>query len=372
MLIVELLRWSGGFLGAFVAIVSCGLLWRWGGLWFRGWVSGANVRFLSLIGMSLRRVQPAAVVDARIMCRQAGLLLDADHGLSTEEMEAHLLAGGDIRGVVQALIAARSAGLQLSAGHAMLIDLAGRSVLAAVRTSITPQVIDCPDSIHLGSQLLMGMAKDGVLLGVRVRVTVRSNLTALVGGATEQTIIARVGHGIISAIGSVATYGELLTAPHLISKRVLDRGLDANTAFEIISLDVVNLEVLENVGARLLLAEAEAQTRMAQAAAEGRLAAARASLAEGYAAVAASRARLNLAHALLPVAVAFALRAGQLESLRPWQVLERCQAQAWESEGGALRYEKPLSVTALAVRMPEAWTAQPADEIAGIGLAPPH
>ena len=262
-------------IGGIVIVSICTLLLvaalvNYGALWFQAYMSGADVSMLSLIGMSLRQVKPGMIVTAKIMGRQAGLNIDRQQGMSTARLEAHFLAGGDVTRVLRAIIAAHRAGIDLDFDRAAAIDLAGRDVLDAVRTSVLPKVIDCPEPQPGGRSTLSAVARNGVELRVHVRVTVRTNLLQLIGGATEETIIARVGQGIVSAIGSARTHMEVLEMPDRISKGVLNRGLDANTAFEIVSIDIADMEVGENIGARLQTDQAAADMRMAQARAEAR------------------------------------------------------------------------------------------------------
>jgi uncharacterized protein YqfA (UPF0365 family) len=321
---------------------------------------GADVSLLSLIGMSFRQVKPGMIVTAKIMGSQAGLNIDRQRGMSTARLEAHFLAGGDVTRVLSAIIAAHRAGIDLDFDRAAAVDLAGRDVLDAVRTSVSPKVIDCPEPQGGGKTTLSAVAKNGIELRIHVRVTVRTNLLQLIGGATEETIIARVGQGIVTAIGSAATHMEVLAMPDRISKGVLDRGLDANTAFEIVSIDIADINVGENIGARLQTDQAEADMRMAQARAEVRRAEAIARQQEMKAKVAESRAMLVLAEAQIPAAVALAFRAGQFhtrrapvqrpgpfeDNSRPASRLVRATLapvgsrnlrgiEGWETEGGA-------------------------------------
>jgi uncharacterized protein YqfA (UPF0365 family) len=288
-----------------------------GRLWLQAYMSGADVRVTSLIGMSFRQVKPSMIVTAKVMGRQAGLNIDRQRGMSTERLEVHSLAGGDVMRVIRAIIAAHRAGIDLDFDRAAAIDLAGRDVLDAVRTSVSPKVIDCPDPQRSGKKTLSAVAKNGVELRVRARVTVRTNLDQLIGGATEETVIARVGQGIITAIGSSETHMHVMEMPDRISKSVLSRGLDANTAFEIVSIDIVDVDVGDNIGARLQSDQAEADTRMARARAEARRAEAIACQQEMTAEVANSCALLVLAEAGLPAALAWAFRAGRLHTRRP-------------------------------------------------------
>ena len=290
---------------------------NYGALWLVAYMCGADVTVMSLIGMSLRRVKPNLIVNAMIVSRQAGLSIDRQHGLSTARLEAHFLAGGDVMRVLRAIIAADRAGIDLEFDRAAAIDLAGRDILDAVRTSVSPKVIDCPKSRGDGNTSLSAVAKNGVELLVRARVTVRTNLDQLIGGATEETIIARVCQGIVTAIGSAATEMHVLESPERISKSVLDRGLDSNTAFEIVSIDIADVDVGRNIGARLQIDQATADTRMAQAEAEGRRAEAIALRQEMQANVTECRAMLVLAEAELPSAIAMAFRAGQFHARSP-------------------------------------------------------
>jgi len=274
-------------------------------LWLRAWLSDASVSWLSLIGMSLRKVDPSVIVDSRIMAVKAGL------NISTNELETHYLAGGNVTRVVQALIAANKANIDLTFQQATAIDLAGRDVLDAVRTSVHPKVIDCPDPTR-GAATVAAVAMDGIQLKAKARVTVRTNIKRLVGGATEETIVARVGEGIVTTIGSSPSHKKVLENPDLISKTVLSRGLDAGTAFEILSIDIADVDVGENIGADLQIKQAEADKQIAQARAEERRAMAQAREAEMVALVQEMRARLVEAEAEVPKAIAEALRSGNL------------------------------------------------------------
>ena len=282
------------------------------GVWIRALMSGAKVTLGSLIGMKLRRVPPTLIVDARIRLVKAGL------SLPTDPLEAHYLAGGDVSNVVNALIAADKANIELGFQRAAAIDLAGRDVFEAVRTSVNPKVINCPDpTTGGGSGMLDAVAKDGIRLLVKARVTVRANLERLVGGATEETIIARVGQGIVSAIGSSASYKDVLENPDQISRKVLDSGLDAQTGFEIVSIDIADISVagvsnVANVGALLETERAEADKKMRQAEAEGRRAMAVAREQEMRALVQEMQARVTEAQAEVPKAMAEAFRKGNL------------------------------------------------------------
>ena len=263
----------------------------------------------------LRQVNARTIVEAKIMAMQAGVGTDPDTGITTRRLEAHYLAGGNVPRVIHAIIAAHRADIDLDFDRAAAIDLAGRDVLDAVRTSVYPKVIDCPDPEKSGRTTLSAVAKNGVELMVRARVTVRTNLAQLIGGATEETIIARVGEGIITSIGSAENHLEVMENPDRISKAVLERGLDAHTAFEIVSIDIADIDVGENIGARLQADQAEADTRMAQALAEQRRANAIAREQEMKAEVAENRAGVFLAEAEVPRAMADAFRQGNLERL---------------------------------------------------------
>ncbi|MEX0641481.1 MAG: flotillin-like protein FloA [Pirellulales bacterium] len=298
-----------------VLLVMTLLLFSYGKLWLQAFVSNARVSMLSLVGMSLRQVHARTIVEAKIMAMQAGVGTDPDTGITTRRLEAHYLAGGNVPRVINALIAAHRADIDLDFDRAAAIDLAGRDVLDAVRTSVYPKVIDCPDPEKSGRTTLSAVAKNGVELLVRARVTVRTNLAQLIGGATEETIIARVGEGIITSIGSSADHLVVMENPDRISKAVLERGLDAHTAFEIVSIDIADIDIGENIGARLQADQAEADTRKAQALAEQRRANAIAREQEMKAQVAANRAGVLLAEAGVQTAMADAFRKGSLETL---------------------------------------------------------
>jgi uncharacterized protein YqfA (UPF0365 family) len=258
-------------------------------LWIAAWSSGAKVGFGELIGMRLRWVSPGAVVNPRITAAKAGL------DISTNTLESHYLAGGNVERVVNALISADKAGIQLGFQQAAAIDLAGRDVLDAVQTSVNPRVITTPK--------ITAVAKDGIQLLVITRITVRSNIDRLVGGATEETVVARVGEGIVSTIGSSTNYAEVLENPDTISKNVLARGLDSGTAFNILSIDIADIDVGTNIGAKLMTEQAEADKQVAQARAEGRRALAVALEQEMRAKVEEMRAHLVEAEAKIPAAM---------------------------------------------------------------------
>jgi uncharacterized protein YqfA (UPF0365 family) len=255
--------------------------------------------------MWLRHVNPGVIVDSRIMLSKAGIEVESDM------LETHFLARGDVMKVSRALVAANKANIPLPFQRAAAIDLAGRDVLEAVRTSVNPKVIDCPDSAK-GKTTIDAVAKDGIQLQVKARVTVRANIERLVGGATEETIIARVGEGIVTTIGSSISYKAVLENPDTISKRVLEKGLDAGPAFEILSIDIADIDVGANVGAKLQADQAEADKRRFQAEAEKRRAAAQAQEQEMLARVQENRAKVVLAEAEIPLAIAEAFRNGHL------------------------------------------------------------
>ena len=257
----------------------------------------------SLVGMQLRKVNPKVIVRGIVSSVQAGIPIDV------RELEAHYLAGGNVINVVTALIAADRANLGLDFRRAAAIDLAGRNVLEAVQTSVNPRVIDCPEA---AKGKVAAMAKDGIQVLARARVTVRANIDRLVGGATEETIIARVGEGIVSSIGSSMTHKDVLENPDQISRTVLEKGLDAGTAFEILSIDIADVDIGENIGSRLQADQAEADKRVAQAKAEERRAMAVAAEQEKIAEVMANRAKLILAEAEVPLAMAEAFRSGNM------------------------------------------------------------
>jgi len=306
----------GGVALVVFAVLIVILVLVYGNLWFQAYMSSARVGIVDLIGMSFRQVNARLIVKAKIMAMQSGIGSEKEMGISTRRLEAHYLAGGNVMNVILALIAAHRADLDLNFDRAAAIDLAGRDVFAAVRTSVYPEVIDCPDPSKSHKSTLSAIAKNGVELRVRARVTVRTNLKRLIGGATQETIIARVGEGIITAIGSSATHLLVLENPDKISKAVLQRGLDAQTAFEIVSIDIADIDVGENIGAKLQTLQAEADTRVARAKAEERRALALAREQEMRAAVAGNRAQVVLAEAEVPLAMAAAFRQGNLEAAR--------------------------------------------------------
>lgn len=296
---------------ALILLVCFGLAISVINLWVRALFAEAPVRIRDLIGMKLRRVPPTQVVLTYISAIKAGL------SMTTGMLEAHYLAGGSMQNVVRAMIAADKANIDLKFQQAAAIDLAGRNIIDAVQTSVNPKVIDCPDPDKTVGGMLDAVAKDGIRLLVKARVTVRTNLERLVGGATEQTIIARVGQGIISAIGSMASYKDVLENPDSISRKVLSSGLDAQTAFEIVSIDIADVSVagigqIANVGAKLETDRADADKIMRQAEAEGRRAMAIATEQEMRARVQEMQAKVIEAQAEVPLAMAEAFRKGNL------------------------------------------------------------
>jgi uncharacterized protein YqfA (UPF0365 family) len=293
-----------------LALLFFALVARYLRLWVQSYASSAGIGLFDLVAMSFKKVNPTVIVRSKIMAVQAGLG-DAS-GVTRQALEAHYLAGGRVPLVVQALIAANKAKIkELDFKLAAAIDLAGRDVREAVQTSVYPKVIDCPGR-NSGRESLDAVAKNGIQLKVKARVTVRTNLNQLIGGATEETIIARVGEGIVSAIGSAERHSDVLENPDVISKTVLARRLDANTAFEIVSIDIADIDVGANIGARLQADQAEADTRVARANAEGRRAMAVAREQEMIASIEESQAGLVDAEAEVPKAVAESLTSGQL------------------------------------------------------------
>lgn len=278
-------------------------------IFIRAWASGAYASPIELIGLGLRKVPVGMIVNERITAIKSG------HMLSIDDLSTHHLAGGNISLVVQALIAAQKATIRLSFDRACAIDLATKgttkNVLEAVKTSINPKVIDCPNPTS-GKASIDAVASDGIVIRARARVTVRTNLDRFVGGATEETIVARVGEGIVSTIGSAETYKKVLQNPDMISKTVLGKSLDSNTAFEILSIDIADIDVGSNVGAKLQSEQAEANKLIAQAQAEVRRAAAVAKEHEMRARVEEMRARVVEAEAQIPLAMAEAFRSGNI------------------------------------------------------------
>ncbi|MEE2819278.1 MAG: flotillin-like protein FloA [Planctomycetota bacterium] len=294
---------GGVIIGGIFLLIFVAFAFQYIGLYLQAWVSGAKVGFIDLIMMRFRKVNSKSVVINRISAKKAGL------EISTDQLEAHYLAGGRITNVVRAMIAADKAKIDLEWENGTAIDLAGRDIMDAVHTSVDPKVIDCP-SQSSGKSTIDAVAGDGIQLRARARVTVRTNIARLVGGATEETIIARVGEGIISTIGSAETHLQVLENPDNISKTVLSKGLDAGTAFEILSIDIADVDVGENIGATLQAHQAEADKARFQAEAEKRRAMAVAQEAEYRAEEQKNRALVVLAEAEVPKAMADAFRKG--------------------------------------------------------------
>ncbi len=290
---------------AVIVLIFVFLILKYFGLWFQALISGAKVGFLNLIAMKFRKVNPRTMVFSRIQAVKAGI------DISTNQMETHYLAGGNVPRVVTALIAAKYAEIDLNWQTACAIDRAGRDILEAVQTSVNPKVIDCP-SPQQGRSTIDAVAQDGIQLKARARVTVRSYLPRLVGGATEETIIARVGEGIVTTIGSASSHKAVLENPDKISKVVLGKSLDSGTAFEILSVDIADIDVGENIGAKLQADQAEADKRRFQAEAEKRRAMAVAEEQEYIAEVQKARAEVVRAEAEVPKAMAEAFRNGNL------------------------------------------------------------
>ncbi len=274
-------------------------------LWIQSLLTGAKIGIMDLVGMKLRNVDYPMIVRQKIALVQAGVLI------KTEELESHFLSRGNVPKTATAVIAAHKAGLDLPWRTAAAIDLAGRDILDAVRTSVNPKVIDCPDP-GKGRAFLDAVCRNGIQLRCKARVTVRTKLERLVGGATEETIIARVGEGIVKAIGSADDHKQVLANPNLISQTVLHNSLDSQTAFEIVSIDIADIEVGENIGAKLSADQASADLRVAQAEAEKRRAAAVAREQEMSALVQENRAKVVLAEAEIPLAISSAFRDGHL------------------------------------------------------------
>ncbi|MGI9472978.1 MAG: flotillin-like protein FloA [Rubripirellula sp.] len=295
-----------------VLLIFLFIFTRYFGLWIQSQLTRADISFLNLLGMTFRKVNTRAIVRSKIMATQAGLV---DPELTSEALEAHYLAGGNVQQVIRALIAAKKAKtISLTFREATAIDLAGRDVLESVQTSVYPKVIDCPPR-GATKPSLDAVAKDGIQLKVKARVTVRANLQQLIGGATEETIIARVGEGIVSAIGSAENHKAVLENPDVISKAVLAKRLDSQTAFEIVSIDIADIDVGANIGARLQADQAEADTQVARARAEGKRAAAVAEEQENQAKIQESKASVVLAQAAVPKAMAEAFQTGKLNIL---------------------------------------------------------
>jgi len=288
------------FLLAFLIIIFIILFFTFipVGLWVTAYFSGVKISLGTLIGMRLRRVPPSRIVNPMIKATKAGL------ELKINELEAHYLAGGNVNTLVDALIAAQRANIPLVFERAAAIDLAGRNVLEAVQVSVNPKVIETPQ--------IAAVAKDGIEVIVKARVTVRANIDRLVGGAGEETIIARVGEGIVTTVGSSESHKDVLENPDSISKTVLDKGLDSGTAYEILSIDIADVDVGRNIGAKLMMDQAEADKKIAQAKAEERRAMAVAREQEMRAEVQAMKAKVIEAEAEVPLALAHALKEGKM------------------------------------------------------------
>lgn len=301
------------FMISLAAFILFMMMTRFISLWFQAFVSGTPVSLFNIVGMTLRKIPSRVIVNAYINLYKAGLKI-----VTVSDLETHFLAGGNVSNVVRALIAADKANIALSWRQATAIDLAGRDILDAVRTSVNPKVIDCPDKTH--GEYITAMAQDGIQLKCRARVTVRTNIQQLVGGATEETIIARVGEGIVNAIGAAATHSDVLESPQRISKLVLERGLDAQTAFEILSIDIADISVGENIGARLRADKAESDKQIAQAKAEERRALAVAVEQENIAKVTDMRSKVVEAEAQIPMAIAESFRKGNIGVLDYYKI----------------------------------------------------
>lgn len=318
---------------AVVILVAGTIIINFGMIYIRALFSGAKVTITELIALRLRRIPVGLIVDGRITAVKSGLPITID------DLSTHYLAGGNVQMVVLALVAAKKAGINLVFDRACAIDLAtkgtGKTVLEAVKTSVNPKVIDCP-APNSGKITVDAVAKDGIVIKAKARVTVRTNLDRFVGGATEETIIARVGEGIVSTIGSASSYKEVLENPDRISKTVLGKALDSNTAFEILSIDIADVDVGENVGAKLQAEQAEANKLIAQAQAEVRRAAAVAVEQEMTARVAEMRARVVEAEAQIPMSIARAFDNGHL-GIMDYYRIKNIQADTGmrESIGGA-------------------------------------
>lgn len=294
MEIMSILLIIAGILGLVIVYFAFSYI----GLWVQALVSGARVGLLNIIFMRFRKVPPKLIVESKIMAVKAGI------DIATDSLESHFLAGGNVSRVIQALIAADKANIDLPFNRAAAIDLAGRDVLEAVQMSVNPKVIETP--------IVAAMAKDGIQLKAISRVTVRANIDRLVGGAGEETILARVGEGIVTTIGSAVTHKQVLENPDTISKTVLSKGLDAGTAYEILSIDIADVDVGKNIGAELETDRAEADKKIAQAKAEEKRAMAYAQEQEMKARVQEMRAKVVEAEAQVPLAIAEAFRSGNL------------------------------------------------------------
>lgn len=305
------------YIGYFVGLVSLGVIGlfvmagRYVNLWFQAFISGTPISLFNIVGMSLRKISPRMIVNARINLCKAGL-----REIRVADLETHYLAGGHLTEVVRAVIAANKAKIPLTWAQATAIDLAGRDVFEAVKTSVYPKVIDCPIE---SNKMISAVAGNGIELLVKARVTVRTNIEQLVGGATEETIIARVGEGIVNAIGSANSHYDVLKNPQSVSELVLSKGLDTGTAFAILSIDIADINVGNNVGASLQSQQAQADMKVAQANAESRKAMAIAKEQE-------NRAKVVEAEAKVPMAIANAFESGKL-GIMDYNRLENISAE---------------------------------------------
>ncbi len=305
-----------------VCVIGLAVFAQYASLWIQCKMTRVPISLMNLIFMRLRKVSPVVIVRSMIMAVQSGIT--QHYPITRSKLEAHYLAGGNVPNVIRALIAAHRAGIELDWQTAQAIDLAGRDILDAVRTSVYPKVIDCPDASQ-STSTLDAVAGDGIQLKARARVTVRTNIQQLIGGAMEDTVIARVGQGIVQAIGSTDSYATVLENPDNISRLVLNQGLEGNTAYEIVSIDIADIDVGENIGARLSADQAEADMRVAQANAEQQRALARAREQEMVAKTQENRASVVLAEAEVPRAVADGFRSGRL-GLLDYYELKNVQA----------------------------------------------
>jgi len=313
-----LLQWLLIVVAIIIAVALFGFFLAFGKLWLQAISSGCPVPILEFVGMYLRKVNPRVIVDVLVTTHKAGIPVHID------KLQAHVLARGNVHDVVQALVASSKAGIGLTFERAAAIDLAGRDVLDAVKTSVHPKVIDCPNPAR-GRPTIDAVAKNGIQLRIKARVTVRTNIERLVGGATEETVIARVGEGIVAAVGQAETHKDVLANPRRISREVLDAGLDAGTAFDIVSIDIADVDVGENIGAKLMADQAEAEKRRAQAEAEAQRARAVARGQEMEALQKENKAKVILAEAEIPMAIAEAFRSGNLGIMDYYQ-LQNIQA----------------------------------------------
>ncbi|MBL8879076.1 MAG: flotillin-like protein FloA [Phycisphaerales bacterium] len=303
---LDYLTYAAIFVGSVLALSVFWVMLTFGRLYIQALANGTRITFLELIGLWLAKVNGSLIVDTKIQAWKAGL-----NQITTSDLTSHYQARGRVPNVIRALIAAQRANIPLDFRTACAIDLAGRDIVDAVNTSVNPKVIDCPNPVQ-GRTTIDAVAKDGIQLKVKARVTVRTAIDRLVGGATEETVIARVGEGIVSAIGSSTSHKEVLENPDKISKAVLAKGLDAGTAFVILSIDIADVDVGENIGANLQAAQAEADKKRFQAEAEKRRAMAIAQEQENRAKIEENRALVVLAEAEIPKAMAEAFRGGNL------------------------------------------------------------